>query len=39
MSKVSMAGTIVCQDGKADEMEQVLCKMVEAARGELEVAT
>ena len=34
MSKVSMMGTITCQDGKADEMEGVLTAMVEAARGE-----
>jgi quinol monooxygenase YgiN len=32
MSKVSMTGTITCQDGKGDEMEQVLRAMVEAAR-------
>jgi quinol monooxygenase YgiN len=31
MSKVSMMGTFSCQDGKADEMETVLRKMVEAA--------
>jgi quinol monooxygenase YgiN len=34
MSKVSMMGTITCQDGKADEMEAVLTAMVEAARDE-----
>ena len=34
MSKVSMMGTITCQDGKADEMEAVLTRMVEAARDE-----
>ena len=34
MSKVSMMGTITCQDGKADEMEVVLTSMVEAAREE-----
>lgn len=34
MSKVSMMGTITCQDGKADEMEVVLTAMVEAAREE-----
>jgi quinol monooxygenase YgiN len=34
MSKVSMMGTMSCQDGKADEMEAVLRKMVEAARDE-----
>jgi quinol monooxygenase YgiN len=34
MSKVSMMGTITCQDGKADEMEAVLAQMVEAARDE-----
>ena len=32
MAKVSMTGTITCQDGKSDEMEQVLRDMVEAAR-------
>lgn len=32
MSKVSMLGTITCQDGKADEMAGVLVEMVEAAR-------
>ena len=32
MAKVSMTGTITCQDGKRDEMEQVLRAMVEAAR-------
>ena len=34
MSKVSMMGTITCQDGKADEMATVLADMVEAARSE-----
>lgn len=34
MSKMSMMGTITCQDGKADEMERVLAVMVEAARDE-----
>ena len=34
MSKVSMMGTITCQDGKADEMAKVLTAMVEAARDE-----
>jgi len=34
MSKVSMMGTITCQDGRADEMEAVLAQMVEAARDE-----
>lgn len=34
MSKVSMLGTITCQDGKADEMAAVLASMVEAAREE-----
>ena len=34
MSKVSMMGTITCQDGKADEMAVVLAAMVEAARDE-----
>ena len=34
MSKVSMMGTITCQDGKADEMAAVLATMVEAARDE-----
>ena len=34
MSKVSMIGTLTCQDGKADEMEAVLTTMVEAARDE-----
>jgi quinol monooxygenase YgiN len=32
MAKVSMTGTITCQDGKRDEMEQVLRAMVDAAR-------
>ncbi len=34
MGKVSMMGTISCQDGKADEMEAVLISMVDAAREE-----
>ena len=34
MSKVSMMGTITCQDGKGDEMETVLAAMVEAASEE-----
>ncbi len=34
MSKVSMVGTITCQDGKGPEMEAVLTRMVEAARDE-----
>ncbi len=34
MSKVSVMGTLTCQDGKAEEMERVLTAMVEAARGE-----
>ena len=31
MSKVSMLGTITCQDGKGDEMAAVLATMVDAA--------
>lgn len=34
MAKISMMGTLTCQDGKADEMEAVLTTMVEAAKGE-----
>jgi quinol monooxygenase YgiN len=34
MSKVTMMGTIRCQDGKAEEMEAVLAAMVEAAGSE-----
>jgi len=34
MSKVSMMGTIKCQEGKADEMESVLASMVVAANEE-----
>jgi len=34
MGKVSMMGTITCQDGKAEEMEAVLVTMVDAARDE-----
>lgn len=33
-SKVSMMGTMTCQDGKADEMAAVLAEMVAAAAGE-----
>ncbi len=32
MSKVSVIGTFTCQEGKAEEMEEVLAQMVEAAR-------
>ncbi len=34
MGKISMIGTILCQDGKADEMEAVLATMVDAAADE-----
>lgn len=34
MSKVSMMGTITCQEGKADEMAAVLSQMTDAARQE-----
>ena len=34
MSKVSMIGSITCQEGKAEEMEAVLAAMVDAAAGE-----
>jgi quinol monooxygenase YgiN len=34
MRKVAMLGTITCQDGKADEMEEVLTGMVEVASDE-----
>ncbi len=34
MSKVSMTGSITCLDGKGEEMEAVLTRMVDAARGE-----
>ena len=34
MSKISMMGTITCQEGKGDEMAAVLATMVEAARDE-----
>lgn len=34
MGKVSVIGTLTCQDGKADEMARVLAGMVEAARDE-----
>ena len=34
MTKISMMGTISCQEGKGDEMAAVLASMVEAARDE-----
>ena len=34
MGKITMMGTITCQDGKGDEMAEVLTSMVEAARQE-----
>ncbi len=34
MSKVSMVGSIKCQDGKGDEMAAVLREMVNAASDE-----
>jgi quinol monooxygenase YgiN len=34
MAKVSMIGTITCQHGKADEMAEVLTRMVTAAQNE-----
>ncbi len=34
MGKVSVMGTLTCQDGKAEEMAAVLTTMVEAARDE-----
>lgn len=34
MPKVSMIGSLMCQDGKADQMAAVLTKMTEAARDE-----
>ena len=34
MSKVSMIGSITCQEGKADEMAAVLTSMVDAAKSE-----
>lgn len=34
MGKATMVGTISCQDGKADEMEAVLRRMVDAAADE-----
>ncbi len=34
MSKVSMMGTMTCQDGKDEEMEAAMRAMVEAARQE-----
>ncbi len=33
-NKVSMMGTITCQDGKADAMEALFADMVEAAKDE-----
>jgi quinol monooxygenase YgiN len=33
-SKVTMIGTITCHDGKADDLEEVFVRMVEAAEGE-----
>lgn len=34
MGKVAVIGTFTCQDGKAEEMEEVLGAMVDAAREE-----
>ncbi len=34
MGKVTMMGTITCQEGKGDEMAAVLTRMVDAARDE-----
>jgi len=34
MDKVTVMGTFMCRDGKADEMESVLADMVEAAKDE-----
>lgn len=34
MSKATVIGSFSCQDGKADQMEQVLAAMVEAAHDE-----
>lgn len=34
MGKTSMMGTFTCQDGTAEQMEEVLTQMVEAAREE-----
>jgi quinol monooxygenase YgiN len=34
MSKVTVMGTFVCKDGKAEETERVLAEMVDAARHE-----
>ena len=34
MGKATVIGSFTCQDGKADEMEQVLASMVEAASDE-----
>ncbi len=32
--KITMVGSLECQEGKADEMDRVLANMVEAARDE-----
>ena len=34
MGKVSVVGTFACEDGRAEEMEEVLARMVEAAAHE-----
>ena len=34
MSKVSVVGSMSCQEGKADEMEKVLVKMTECVEGQ-----
>jgi len=34
VSKVSVMGTFTCREGKADEMEEVLASMVDAAASE-----
>lgn len=34
MSKMTMVGSLECQDGKGDEMESVLREMVDAAKDE-----
>lgn len=34
MSKVTVLGSFTCQDGKADEVEKVLARMVDAAADE-----
>jgi quinol monooxygenase YgiN len=34
MSKAAVMGTFTCQEGKAEQMEAVLTKMVEAAKDE-----